>query len=90
MLNIATPVFNLPVVKCYCETKNGAPGKNRIMCVKEGRLQTTSHCASDEWCTGPVNAEDAIDESKKTDLCDKGKFEMARYPYFANGIIHVL
>ena len=60
-------------LKCYCEHKNGATGKNGIMCGKDGRYQRTGYCSSDEWCTGTVNAHDAVvPELNKAELCTKG------------------
>ena len=49
------------------------------MCAKGGRFQRVGACASDEWCIGKANVDDAIYDfdSSKAVLCSKGKLERA-------------
>ena len=55
---------------CYCEYKNGAPGRNGIMCGFDKSFERVSECNKDEWCTGPHTMSTA--ELGSSQLCKKG------------------
>ena len=62
---------NLDNYKCFCENKNGTEGQNGIMCGMGQYFRKTDLCSSNEWCTGPSNANDSAPWDYN--LCSKGK-----------------
>ena len=59
-------------VKCICESQNGVPGNNGILCNVNGSFDNVSSCNDYQWCTGPATNHSAIIGSAK--LCEFGIF----------------
>ena len=56
---------------CYCEHLNGGPGRNGIMCEKEGKFIKSSFCDNTQACIGPATKEKAVVGVQS--LCTTGK-----------------
>ena len=58
------------LIECYCQTENGQPENNGILCKVENTFQPSGSCESHEWCTGPTNPKISTEMRK---LCSMGK-----------------
>ena len=60
----------LDKIKCICESENGGPGKNEIMCNISGSFEHFATCSNHQWCTGPATNDSAIIGT--VNLCENG------------------
>ena len=58
--------------RCFCEHKNGGPGRNGILCEEKKNFVKSSSCKMEnQICSGPTTKEEAVIGTKS--LCTEGK-----------------
>ena len=60
---------------CYCEDKNGNPGNNEIICIKNEDFERHDICHGDEGCIGPKRRNDAK-LFLRSNFCSKGELNV--------------